>query len=143
MTLFTFPLCSSLPHPSTSTSTPISSTTSIIDLSTISFSSIWKLRHHLQEASRLATANYPETLGMVVVVNSPSYFPTIWGWIKVMSLSLSFHSFARRFNMNDENAGLVRRRHPKQDIRSRQGPRSDVMYPHRRTESPQGIWRRA
>ena len=92
MTLFTFPLCTSLPHPSISTSTPISSTTSIIDLSTISFSSIWKLRHHLQEASRLATANYPETLGMVVVVNSPSYFPTIWGWIKVCP---SFHLHRR------------------------------------------------
>lgn len=89
MTLFTFPLCSSLPHPSSSpsfTPTPISSTNSIIDLSAVSFSSLWKLRNHLQEASRLATANYPETLGMVVVVNSPSFFPTVWGWIKVTSL---------------------------------------------------------
>lgn len=84
MTLFTFPLCSSLPHPSSPsfTPTPISSTNSIIDLSAVSFSSLWKLRNHLQEASRLATANYPETLGMVVVVNSPSFFPTVWGWIK-------------------------------------------------------------
>ncbi|KAG6844398.1 hypothetical protein H0H87_007157 [Tephrocybe sp. NHM501043] len=43
---------------------------------------MWHLRNHLADASRLATANYPETLNTVVIVNSPSFFPTIWGWIK-------------------------------------------------------------
>ncbi|KAG5653654.1 hypothetical protein H0H81_011614 [Sphagnurus paluster] len=80
MARFTFPLCSHLPHPSPNT--PISSTTTIIDLQNVSLSSIWYLRSHLQEASRLATANYPETLNTIAVVNSPSFFPTIWGWIK-------------------------------------------------------------
>ncbi|KAJ3011324.1 hypothetical protein NUW54_g2211 [Trametes sanguinea] len=41
------------------------------------------LRAHLQEASALATANYPETLSTIAVVNSPAFFPTVWGWIKV------------------------------------------------------------
>ncbi|KAF9005447.1 CRAL/TRIO domain-containing protein [Cyathus striatus] len=80
MSRFAFPLCTHLPHPSTPT--PITSTTSIIDLEQVSFGSMWHLRHHLQEASKLATANYPETLGTIAVVNSPSFFPTIWGWIK-------------------------------------------------------------
>ncbi|KAF8649008.1 hypothetical protein AX16_006122 [Volvariella volvacea WC 439] len=81
MCRFSFALCSHLPHPPNS-STPISCTTSIIDLDSISFTSLWSLRGILQESSQLATANYPETLGVVAVVNSPSFFPTIWGWIK-------------------------------------------------------------
>jgi len=80
MTRFTFPLCSHLPH--ATSPTPISSTTSIIDLGDASLSSLWQLRHHLQEASSLSTANYPETLHHVVIVNSPSFFPIIWRWIK-------------------------------------------------------------
>ncbi|KAG6909238.1 hypothetical protein DXG01_001420 [Tephrocybe rancida] len=80
MTRFAFPLCSHLPHPSTST--PITSTTTIIDLENVTIASMWHFRNHLAEASRLATANYPETLNTVAVVNSPSFFPTIWGWIK-------------------------------------------------------------
>ncbi|KAF8968943.1 CRAL-TRIO domain-containing protein [Flammula alnicola] len=48
----------------------------------VSFGSMWRLRHHLQEASRLSTANYPETLHAIAIVNSPSFFPTIWSWIK-------------------------------------------------------------
>ncbi|KAF9457432.1 CRAL-TRIO domain-containing protein [Collybia nuda] len=79
MVRFAFPLCSHLPH---STTTPISTTTTIIDLQDVSLGSMWSLRSHLQEASRLATANYPETLNTIAIVNSPSFFPTIWGWIK-------------------------------------------------------------
>ncbi|RXW22860.1 hypothetical protein EST38_g2987 [Candolleomyces aberdarensis] len=62
--------------------TPVSASTSIIDMGDASFSSMFRLRNHFQEASKLATANYPETLGTIVVVNSPSFFPTIWSWIK-------------------------------------------------------------
>jgi len=43
---------------------------------------MWTFRSHFAEASRLATAHYPETLGSIVVVNAPSFFPTIWNWIK-------------------------------------------------------------
>jgi len=81
MTQFTFPLCTHLPHPSSPT--PISSTTSIIDLSSASLTSLFRLRSHLQEASKLAQANYPETLGSIVIANSPSFFPTVWGWVRV------------------------------------------------------------
>jgi hypothetical protein len=77
---FVMPLCSHLPH--STAPTPISCVTTIIDLQGVSFGSMWSLRNHLQQASTLATANYPETLNTIAVVNSPSFFPTIWGWIK-------------------------------------------------------------
>ncbi|KAF9267599.1 CRAL/TRIO domain-containing protein [Marasmius fiardii PR-910] len=78
MTRFVLPLCTFLPHKS---SEPISSVVTIIDLEKVSFGTMWGLRDHLQEASKLATANYPETLHTIAVVNSPSFFPTIWRWI--------------------------------------------------------------
>ena len=83
MTLFVLRLCSALPH--RTAPTPISSVTTIIDFDQVSLSLLWSLRAHLQEASTLATANYPETLSTIAVVNTPSFFPTVWGWIKVRS----------------------------------------------------------
>ena len=90
MTRFTLPLCSALPHPG-APETPISAVTSIIDLTNVSLGTMWSLRHHLQQASELATAHYPETLHTIAVVNAPSFFPTVWGWIKVsLSCPASF-----------------------------------------------------
>lgn len=77
MTRFVLPLCSHLAAP-----TPVSSVTTIIDLEQVSLSAMWSLRSHLQVASTMATANYPETLSTITIVNSPSFFPTIWNWIK-------------------------------------------------------------
>ena len=81
MTGFVLPLCTYLPHPAAPT--PISCVTTIIDLQDVSLGAMWTLRNHLQQASTLATANYPETLNTIAVVNSPAFFPTVWGWIKV------------------------------------------------------------
>ncbi len=72
------PLCTHV-HPTGET---IFSSTTIIDLSSLTLGSLISLRSHLQEASKLATANYPETLHRIAVVNAPSFFPIIWGWIK-------------------------------------------------------------
>jgi hypothetical protein len=83
MTRLILPLCSYLPH--STAPTPVSSVTTIIDLQGVTLRSIWMLRNHLQQASTLATANYPETLNTIAVVNSPPFFPTIWEWIKVRS----------------------------------------------------------
>jgi len=80
MTGFVLPLCTYLPH--SAAPTPISCVTTIIDLQDVSLGAMWTLRNHLQQASTLATANYPETLNTIAVVNSPAFFPTIWGWIK-------------------------------------------------------------
>ncbi|KAF7365466.1 CRAL/TRIO domain-containing protein [Mycena venus] len=79
MVRFTLPLCSFLPHP---TETPITCVVTIIDLQDVSIGSMWTLRSHLSESAKLATANYPETLSTIAIVNAPSFFPTIWGWIK-------------------------------------------------------------
>ncbi|KAF5377368.1 hypothetical protein D9757_008018 [Collybiopsis confluens] len=79
MRRFVFPLCSKLPH---STETPISSVMTIIDLADTSLATMWNLRNHLQEASRLATAHYPETLHRTVIINAPDYFNRVWSWVK-------------------------------------------------------------
>lgn len=36
----------------------------------------------MQDASLLATAHYPETLDRIFLIGAPSFFPTVWGWIK-------------------------------------------------------------
>jgi len=80
MLRFVCPLCTLLPR--SMAPTPVSAVTTIIDLSNTSFRQIWSLRTHLQEASVLANANYPETLGPTIVINAPPFFSTVWGWIK-------------------------------------------------------------
>ncbi|EMD39747.1 hypothetical protein CERSUDRAFT_112035 [Gelatoporia subvermispora B] len=80
MVRFVLPLCSALPH--AEQDTPISDVTTIIDLSAVSLGTLWTLRSHLGEASTLAKAHYPETLGTIAVLHAPSFFPTVWGWIK-------------------------------------------------------------
>ncbi|EIM85828.1 CRAL/TRIO domain-containing protein [Stereum hirsutum FP-91666 SS1] len=78
MTQFITPLCTALPHPG---NTAIYSINSIIDLSGVSLSTMWSLRHHLQQASELATHQYPESMNITAVVNAPAYFATVWSWI--------------------------------------------------------------
>lgn len=60
----------------------ISEVMSIVDLDGASLGQLWKLRSHLGQASTLASAHYPETLGTTAIVNAPSFFSTIWGWIQ-------------------------------------------------------------
>ena len=57
--------------------------TTIIDLSDISLGAIWSLRSHLTQSMSLSSAHYPETLSTIAVVNAPSFFPTIWSWVKL------------------------------------------------------------
>jgi hypothetical protein len=104
MSRFTLPFCSALPHPPSSSPSstggsptpesqpslpPITATTSIIDLGGVSLGLMWSLRRHLQHASELATAHYPETLHTIAVVNAPAFFPVVWSWIKVRRPRLS------------------------------------------------------
>ena len=42
----------------------------------------WDLKSHLQDSSQLATAHYPETLDRIFIIGAPSWFPTMWKWIK-------------------------------------------------------------
>ncbi|KAJ7221349.1 CRAL-TRIO domain-containing protein [Mycena pura] len=81
MTAFVLPMCDALPdrpHPET----PISTTTHIVDVSGLGLMGFWNLKAHMQAASTLASAHYPETLERLYMVGTPLFFPTVWGWIK-------------------------------------------------------------
>ena len=66
---FTMPLCTALrdrPNPDT----PISQSNNIVDISNVGLKQFWNLRGHMQDASTLATAHYPETLDRIFVIHS-------------------------------------------------------------------------
>ncbi|KAF8340268.1 CRAL-TRIO domain-containing protein [Cantharellus anzutake] len=60
----------------------VSSVRTMVDLAGVSLSQLWNIRSHLQQASNLATANYPETLNSIFVLNAPGFFPTAWNWFQ-------------------------------------------------------------
>jgi hypothetical protein len=76
---FVLPLCSAIPDRPHS-ETPVSQSSNIVDLGGVGFAKMWNLRNHMSDASKLATAYYPETLDRIFVVGAPSFFPTIWQW---------------------------------------------------------------
>ena len=93
------PLCSSVPGRANPES-PVDQSNNIVDLSKVGLKQLWNLRSHMQEASTLATAHYPEILDRIFVsslsfpssgintntilkvIGAPSFFPVVWGWIK-------------------------------------------------------------
>ncbi|PYI06145.1 CRAL/TRIO domain-containing protein [Aspergillus sclerotiicarbonarius CBS 121057] len=77
---FVMPLCSQLSRPNPET--PIVTSTNIVDVSGVGLKQFWNLKGHMQDASVLATAHYPETLDRIFIIGAPSFFPTVWGWIK-------------------------------------------------------------
>ncbi|KAL4739154.1 CRAL-TRIO domain-containing protein [Aspergillus similis] len=77
---FVMPLCSELPRPHPET--PIVSSNNIVDVSNVGLKQFWNLKGHMQDASVLATAHYPETLDRIFIIGAPAFFPTVWGWIK-------------------------------------------------------------
>ncbi|KAK3338041.1 CRAL-TRIO domain-containing protein [Neurospora tetraspora] len=82
LTRFAQPLCTELPDRAHATTTPITLSTNIVDVSGVSLRQFWNLKSHMQAASQLATAHYPETLDRIFIIGAPSYFSTVWGWIK-------------------------------------------------------------
>ena len=93
------PLCSSVPGRA-NPETPVDQSNNLVDLSKVGLKQLWNLRSHMQEASTLATAHYPEILDRIFVsflsfpssginantilkiIGAPSFFPVVWGWIK-------------------------------------------------------------
>jgi hypothetical protein len=63
---FVMPLCSAVPARPNPHS-PVTQTTCIVDVSWVGLWQFWSLRVHLRDASVLATAHYPETLGRTFV----------------------------------------------------------------------------
>ncbi|PNS21983.1 hypothetical protein CAC42_581 [Sphaceloma murrayae] len=78
---FALPLCSYIPD-RTYPETPVSQSSNIVDISNVSLKQFWNLKNHMQDASTLATAHYPETLDRIFIIGAPSFFPTVWGWVK-------------------------------------------------------------
>ncbi|KAI1352428.1 CRAL-TRIO domain-containing protein [Xylaria sp. FL0043] len=81
LTRFVQPLasqCTDREHPET----PITLSTNIVDISHVSLRMFWNLKAHMQAASQLATAHYPETLDRIFIIGAPYFFSTVWGWIK-------------------------------------------------------------
>lgn len=66
LTNFISPLCSNLKDRQYS-DTPISQSNNIVDISGVGLKQFWNLRSHMQDASTLATAHYPETLDRIFV----------------------------------------------------------------------------
>lgn len=81
LTRFAQPLCTNLPD-RPHVETPITLSTNIVDVSGVSLRQFWNLKAHMQAASTLATAHYPETLDRIFVIGAPMFFSTVWGWVK-------------------------------------------------------------
>ncbi|MCJ1426075.1 hypothetical protein MMC29_003977 [Sticta canariensis] len=81
LTRFVTPLCSAVPG-RPNPETPVDQSNNIVDISKVGLKQFWNLRSHMQDASTLATAHYPETLDRIFIIGAPSFFPTVWGWIK-------------------------------------------------------------
>jgi hypothetical protein len=70
LTRFVLPLCSGIqdrPNPET----PVSQSNNIVDISGVGLRQFWNLKGHMQDASALATAHYPETLDRIFVSKFP------------------------------------------------------------------------
>ena len=81
LTRFAQPLCTELTDREHAR-TPITLSTNIVDVSGVSLRQFWNLKSHMQAASQLATAHYPETLDRIFIIGAPYFFSTVWGWIK-------------------------------------------------------------
>lgn len=65
MTEFVLPLCTALKDKPSDI--PISQSNNIVDIRGVTLMQFWNLKGHMQDASTLATAHYPETLDRVFV----------------------------------------------------------------------------
>lgn len=63
---FTMPLCSGIPDRPYG-ETPVSQSNNIVDIAGVGLKQFWNLKQHMQDASTLATAHYPETLDRIFV----------------------------------------------------------------------------
>jgi hypothetical protein len=62
---FVLPMCSTLERPNPEV--PVTNSTNIVDISNVGLTQFWNLKSHMQDASVLATAHYPETLDRIYV----------------------------------------------------------------------------
>ncbi|KAJ5227901.1 hypothetical protein N7489_008609 [Penicillium chrysogenum] len=78
---FVIPLCSMMtdrPNPSV----PVTNSIYVVDASSLGIKQAWGLRSFAQEISWLLSTCYPETIERIFVCNAPSYYSTIWRFLK-------------------------------------------------------------
>ncbi|KAL8675548.1 MAG: hypothetical protein Q9168_000060 [Polycauliona sp. 1 TL-2023] len=78
LTRFVMPLCSGI----AGGPDPVHKTLQIVDITGIGLRQVWNMRAYVQDLAKLLSGNYPEILDRVFLIGAPSYFSTIWGWIK-------------------------------------------------------------
>ena len=66
LTRFVMPLCTAAPG-RPNAETPVDQCNNIVDISGVGLKQFWNLKTHMQDASQLATAHYPETLDRIFV----------------------------------------------------------------------------
>ncbi|KAJ5138839.1 uncharacterized protein N7515_003687 [Penicillium bovifimosum] len=81
LTRFVLPLCSMMKDRPNSLA-PITSFVYLVDASNLGLKQGWSVRSFAQEISWLLSTCYPETIQRVIVCNAPSYFTTIWKYLK-------------------------------------------------------------
>ena len=82
LTHFNHPFSTQLTHDRDHPDVPVTMSTNIVDISGVGLKQFWNLKGHMQAASTLATAHYPETLDRIFIIGAPFFFSTVWGWIK-------------------------------------------------------------
>ncbi|KAG5912771.1 hypothetical protein E4U42_001849, partial [Claviceps africana] len=81
LTRFTQPFCTQL-QDRDHAEVPVTMSINIVDITGVGLKQFWNLKSHMQAASQLATAHYPETLDSVFIIGAPFFFSTVWGWVR-------------------------------------------------------------
>ncbi|KAG6041337.1 hypothetical protein E4U41_004867 [Claviceps citrina] len=82
LTRFTQPLCTQLVADREHPEVPVTMSNNIVDITGVGLKQFWNLKGHMQAASQLATAHYPETLDRIFIIGAPFFFSTVWDWVK-------------------------------------------------------------
>ncbi|KAJ5519707.1 hypothetical protein N7463_000160 [Penicillium fimorum] len=78
---FILPLCSMMtdrPNPLV----PVTNAIYVVDASNLGLKQAWDLRFFAQEISWLLSTCYPEIIRRIFVCNAPSYYKTVWKYLK-------------------------------------------------------------
>ena len=135
---FVMPACSNMSRPNEDT--PIVTSTNIVDVSGVGLKQFWNLKGHMQDASVLATAHYPETLDRIFVRSPYPQYPDcvfeLTDNIDCRSPLLLPHSLGL-------DKTLVRPRHDLQDLHPlrRRGKTHPALL-HGPVQHPEAIRRR-
>lgn len=115
LTRFVMPLCSSVPGRS-NPETPVDQSNNIIDISKVGLKQFWNLRSHMQEASTLATAHYPEILDRIFVSSQLRFSGSAGMLIRAFKGHWRTLILPRRLGLGQE---VVRPHHYLKDIHPR------------------------